>query len=109
MWPLILMFVTQVVPVIPSLVTDIESLFRGKQKAGAAKWIAMEQLLAGPIQQLSTELAAVAPPGTKPELIALHVAVYTKAINDATVAFANGLGMFPTTGTPAAIGAPPAK
>jgi hypothetical protein len=109
MWPLILMFVTQVVPVIPSLVTDVESLFRGKQKAGAQKWIAIEQVLSAPIAQLSSELAAVAPAGSKPQEIAKHVAIYTKAINDATVAFANAIGAFPSSTAPAAIGAPPAK
>jgi hypothetical protein len=107
MWPLILTFGMQVIPVIPSLVTDVENLFRGKHKAGPQKWLAVEQLLGPIVQQLSTELAALAPPGTKAQDIAKHVSTYTKAVNDATVAFANAVGAFPKAGAPAVPAQPP--
>jgi hypothetical protein len=107
MWPLILTFGMQVIPVIPSLVTDIENLFRGKKKAGAQKWLAVEQLLAPQVEELSTQIAAIAPPGSKKADIAKHVAQYTRAINDATVAFANAVGAFPSTNAPAVPAQPP--
>lgn len=108
MWPLVLTFIMQVVPVIPSLVTDIENLFRAKPKSGAAKWIAVEQALSQPISDVASQIAAAAPPGTKTEEISAAVAIYTKAVNDATVALANALHVFPHAGTPAAPPASPA-
>jgi hypothetical protein len=108
MWPLILTFGMQVIPVIPSLVTDVENLFRGKAKQGPAKWLAVEQLLAPTVEELTGKLIAVAPAGTKALDIEKHVKAYTKAVNDATVAFANAVGAFPgSTGT--AVPAQPPK
>jgi hypothetical protein len=109
MWPLVLQFAMQIVPVIPSLVTDIENLFRGKKKSGAQKWIAVETTLAPHIADLAQALAAQAPPGTKVEEISKYVSIYTRAVNDATVAFANSLKIFPHNDQPAIAAPPPAK
>jgi hypothetical protein len=109
MWPLALTFAMRIIPAIPGLVGSIEGLFRGKKKAGAQKWIAVETVLAPHIADLAQALAVEAPPGTKLEEISRHVSIYTRAVNDATVAFANALHMFPTGDQPAIAAPPPAK
>lgn len=101
MWPIILNFVALIVPVIPSLVTDIENLWRHKPNSGAQKWISVEQALSGSISEVAQQIAAVAPPGTKVEDISAAVVIFSKAINDATVALANALHVFPHAGQPA--------
>lgn len=106
MWPIALTWIMRVIPVIPSLVTDIENLWRQKPKAGQAKWIAVEQALSGSISDVAQELMGVAPAGTKVEDISAAAAIFAKSVNDASVAFANALHVFPTTAQPAQPAAP---
>lgn len=94
MWPTILTWVMRVVPVIPSLVTDIENLWRGQPKKGPQKWLGVEQAISGSIQEVASEAAKLAPAGTKTEEITKAVSVFAKAVNDASVELANTLGIF---------------
>jgi len=101
MWPILLPWILQVVPVIPSLVADVENLFRGKPKAGQAKAATVAQAISSSIADITTQLAAAAPPGTEPAEIADACAAFAAAINDATVMLANKLKIFPHTPAPA--------
>lgn len=107
MWPIALTWIMRILPVIPSLVTDIENLWRHKPNSGAQKWIAVEQALSGSISEVADQLAAVAPADTKPEEISAAVSIYARAVNDATVALANSLKVFPHGAQPAAAAPPP--
>lgn len=108
MWPIALAWIVQVLPVIPSLVTDIENLWRHKPASGAQKWISVEQALSGSISEVTSAISAAAPAGTSEADISAAVAVFAKAVNDASVALANKLGAFPHGGQPPAP-APAAK
>lgn len=94
MWPIILTWIMRIIPVVPSLVTDIENLWRGKPKAGAQKWLSVEQALSSSIEEVAQDAAKFAPPGTKAEEISAAVAIFSKAVNDAAVTLANALGVF---------------
>lgn len=97
----------RILPVIPSLVTDIENLWRHKPGSGAQKWISVEQALSGSVSEVADQLLAVAPAGTKAEDISAAIAIYARAVNDATVALANSLKVFPHGGAePSAPAAP---
>jgi len=109
MWPLILNFIIQAIPVIPSLVTDIENLWRGKPKAGSQKWLSVEQALSQSISAVAGEVAQLAPAGTKAEEVSAALVIFSKAVNDASVALANTLKIFPHAGAPAVAAQPPAK
>jgi hypothetical protein len=106
MWPKVLAFIMQVLPVIPNLVVDVENLFRNQANSGPQKWVAVEQVLSQHIAQTADDIAQLAPAGTKAEDISKAISLYTRAINDATVALANTLGIFPHAGQPPT--APPA-
>jgi hypothetical protein len=100
MWQAILMLIAAIIPSVPSLVTDAENVFRGKPKSGEQKAASVIQFVAPIIETTSQAIAQLAPPGTDAQKIANSVNVYTKAMNDATVALANDLGAFPHTPTP---------
>lgn len=100
MFTAVLKWVLQLIPVIPQLVTSIENLFKGQAKAGPQKWIAVEQALSQSITMASTEIAQLAPAGTKAETISNALAVFSKDVNDAFVKLANDLKLF-STSTPA--------
>jgi hypothetical protein len=107
MWPILLPWILEIIPRIPSLVTDVEEAFHGKPQAGAQKWSAVEQALSTSISEVTHQLAAIAPAGTNSEEIAAALSTYTKAINDATVELANKLKIFAHAGQPAATPATP--
>jgi hypothetical protein len=109
MWPVVLEFIMRAIPVIPSLVTDIENLWRGKPKAGASKWISIEQALSGTIADTAKAVIALAPAGTKPEFVSQQLVIFAKSVNDASVALANALQVFPHAGNSPAVPAPPSK
>ena len=94
MFQTILGFILQVVPVIPSLVTDIENLFRGQPKTGAAKWQSIELALSQSISTVAAEAAKIAPAGTKAETISNALAIFAKDVNDASVKLFNDLKLF---------------
>lgn len=102
MWVTILNLIAQILPVIPSLVTDAENVFRSKQKSGVQKAASVINFVAPLIASVAQEVAQLAPAGTDAAKIATVVETYTKAVNDATVALANALGAFPHTAPPAA-------
>lgn len=106
MWPIVLTWVMRILPVIPSLVTDIENLWRHKPHAGAQKWISVEQALSGSISEVAEQLMAIAPPGTQVSDITAAISIYSRAVNDATVQLANSLKVFPTSAPPAQPAAP---
>lgn|SRR5487761_1889976 len=108
MWPIALAWIVQVLPVIPSLVTDIENMWRHKPKSGAQKWISVEQALSGSIEEVTKAIAAAAPAGTKEADISAAASEFARAVNDASVGLANKLGAFPHAGQ-AATPAPAAK
>lgn len=101
MWQKILGFVVQVLPVIPSLVTDIERLFANQPQSGVAKAKAVESAIAGSIQDVAAEVAKLAPAGTKPEAIATALSQFTADVNSAFVTLCNDLALFPHAGQPA--------
>lgn len=94
MWSAILGYVIKLLPIIPQLVTTIENLWAPKPKAGAQKWISVEQALSGSIADVAQTVASIAPMGTKPEQVSAAIAVFSKAVNDAFVALANDLQLF---------------
>ena len=102
MWVTILNLIAQILPVIPSLVTDAENVFRSKQKSGVQKAASVINFVAPLIASVAQEVAQLAPAGTDAAKIATAVETYTKAINNATVTLANTLGAFPHTAPPAA-------
>lgn len=95
MWAIALSWIVQILPVVPSLVTDIENLWRHKPKSGAQKWISVEQALSGSISEVTAAITAAAPAGTKAEDISAAISIFVRAVNDASVALANSLGAFP--------------
>jgi len=101
MWLKILGWIIIVVPVIPSLVTDIENLWRSTPKSGNKKWLSVEQALSGSISEVASEVAKLAPTGTKAGDVSTAIVIFTKAVNDAAVALANTLQIFPHDGQPA--------
>jgi len=85
----------RVLPVIPSLVTDVENLWREMPQTGKQKCAAVEQALGGSVSEVVNKLMAAAPQGTKAEDITAAVAVFARQVNDATVQLANALQVFP--------------
>ena len=108
MFMTILSWVLRVVPVIPSLVTDIENLWRGKPAAGQAKWQAVEQALSQSIQDVTAEITAIAPAGSKPADISKAISIFAKDVNDTFVKLMNDLKLFGHGGQPPATTPPPA-
>ena len=104
----ILSCILQIVPVIPSLATDMENLFRGKPKAGAAKWQSIELALSQSIAEAAAAAAKLAPAGTKTETISNALAVFSRDVNDASVKLFNDLHLFAHGSTPAIAPAPTA-
>lgn len=90
----ILKFVVPALTALPQLITGIEALFKGVPKAGAQKWISVETALSQSITIVAQEVAQLAP-GTSADKVSAEVAKFSKAVNDAFVALANGLGIFP--------------
>ena len=78
---------------LPQLIAGIEALFKGTPKAGAQKWIAVEQALSQSIALLAQEVAQLAP-GTPVDKASAAIAIFTKAVNDAFVKLCNDLGIF---------------
>lgn len=99
MWIAILGLIAQILPVIPSLVTDAENVFRSKQKSGVQKAASVVSFVAPLIAESAQAVVNLAPPGSDAGKIATAVERYTKAVNDATVALANDLGAFPHSPT----------
>jgi hypothetical protein len=95
MFGTILAAVLSIVTALPNLITGIEAAFGKKSGQGSAKWIAVEQALSTPIQNIATQLANSVP-NAKVDQISSEVAKFTKATNDAIVAFYNSVG-WPTT------------
>lgn len=106
MFGTILNWVVTAISVIPSLVTDIERLWSGQAKSGSQKWLSVEQALSGSIQDVAQVAAKLAPTGTKAEVISTAVDVFAKSVNDAFVALANELKLFPHNGQPASNAVP---
>ena len=101
-------FAIGIASALPSLITGIEAAFGKKSGQGAQKWIAVETALSGPISTLANEVAASVP-NADASKISGEVAVWVKAVNDATVSFYNSVG-WPVTPpvTPAPVTPPPA-
>jgi hypothetical protein len=99
----ILTAVISIISALPNLITGIEAAFGKKSGQGASKWIAVEQALSTPIQNIANSLAASVPNATV-DKVAAEVSKFTKASNDAIVAFYNAVGW--PTGAPAST--PPA-
>lgn len=97
MFQTVLGWVFRILPVIPGLVGSIEQLFKGVPRAGAQKWISVETALSQSIQSASSEIAALAPAGTKIADISAALTVFSKDVNDAFVKLANDLKLFTTT------------
>lgn len=102
MWMTVLGWIVTALPVIPSLVTDVENLWRNKPKSGQQKWLSVEQALSGSISEVAQNVMQLAPPGTKVEEVSAAITVFSKAVNDAAVALANTLQVFPHGTAPAA-------
>lgn len=102
MWQAVLGLIASIIPSIPSLVTDAENIFRNKQSSGPQKAAQVIGFVAPVIEQGAQAIVKLAPAGTEASKIAAAVNKYTKAVNDATVALANDLGIFPHGGTAAA-------
>ena len=90
----ILKFVVPALTALPQLITGIESLFKNVPKFGASKWILVELALSQSITTVAQEITQLAP-GTSADKASAEVAKFSKAVNDAFVALANGLGIFP--------------
>lgn len=101
----ILAAVLSIVSALPSLITGIEAAFGKKSGQGASKWIAIEQALSTPIQNMANSLASSVP-NAKVDAVAAEISKFTKATNDAIVAFYNSVGW--PTGAPATTPTPPA-
>ena len=101
-------FAIGIASALPSLITGIEAAFGKKSGQGAQKWIAVETALSQPISQLAQEVAATIP-NSDASRISGQVAVWVKAVNDATVTLYNSVG-WPTTPpvTPGPVPVPPA-
>lgn len=93
----LLKYVIPVITALPELISGIEKLWTGVPKAGAQKWIAVEQALSGSIVAVANQVAALAPDGTKVDEVSAKIAVFTKAVNDAFVKLCNDLGVFQTS------------
>lgn len=102
MFTTIFSWVMQVITVLPSLITDIEKLWSGTAKSGSQKWLSVEQALSGSISAVAEAAAKLAPAGTSVDTISTAVDIFVKAVNDAFVALANTLQLFPHAGQPAA-------
>lgn len=87
----IVKLVIDVITALPSLITGVEAAFGSKPKSGPSKWIAVESALSGPISSLASEVSKTVP-NKKADEIATAVAVFTKGVNDAIVAFYNSVG-----------------
>lgn len=90
----LLKYVVPAITALPQLISGIEALFKGTPKAGAQKWIAIEQALSGSISMVAQEIAQLAP-ATPVDAVSAKVAIFTKAVNDAFVTLCNDLGIFP--------------
>lgn len=99
MWQAILGLIGAIIPSIPSLVTDAENIFRNQQASGPQKAAQVVGFVAPIIEEGAQAVVKLAPAGTQASTIAAAVSKYTKAVNDATVALANDLGVFPHTAT----------
>jgi hypothetical protein len=98
MWGVFISWALRILPAIPQLISAVEGVFAGQPASGPQKWLAVEQALSQSISSVAADLAKLAPPGSDPQKISAAVALYTKAVNDATVAFANGVGIFTHSG-----------
>lgn len=88
-----------IVTALPNLIQGVEAAFGKKSGQGATKWIAVEQALSTPIENFANQLASSVPNATV-DKVSSSIAKFTKATNDAVVAFYNDVG-WPTTPAPA--------
>lgn len=102
MWQAILGLVSAIGGNAPAIVTTVENIFHGKQKSGVQKAVAATNFFAPVIEASAQEFAKLAPAGTGADKIAASISKYTAAVNDAAVALANDLGVFPHSSAPAA-------
>jgi hypothetical protein len=100
MWAAIIQLISGILPIIPSLVTDAENIFRNQKSSGTQKATQVVSFVAPLIETTSQAIVKLAPAGSDAAKIAASVTAYTKAVNDATVALANDLGVFPHSTTP---------
>lgn len=101
-------FAIGILSALPSLIQGVEAAFGKKSGQGPSKWIAVETALSAPITALANEIAASVP-NADASKISAQVAIWVKAVNDATVQFYNSAG-WPTTppATAAPVTPPPA-
>ena len=97
----ILTAVIGIISALPNLIAGIEAAFGKGKGQGASKWISVEQALSTPIQNIANQLAATVP-NAKVDAVAAEVSKFTKATNDAIVAFYNSVGWPAGTTPPAA-------
>lgn len=91
--------IVSVLTALPSLITGVEAAFSNKPKSGPEKWIAVETALSAPISAIAEQIAKMAP-NADAQKIAASVSIFTKAVNDAIVAFFNAVG-WPASAKPA--------
>lgn len=89
-------FLLPMLPAIPQLITAVEGLWSATPKSGPQKWISVETALSGSIQAVAAKIIA-AVPNAKVDEVTARVAVWAKAVNDATVALFNDVGAFQTS------------
>lgn len=98
MFAAILSAVISIVGSLPQLISGIEAAFGKKSGQGSQKWISIETALSPVITNFASEIAATVP-NAKVDSVAAEIAKFTKATNDAIVAFYNSVGW--PVGTPA--------
>lgn len=94
MWSKIISIGIGILTSIPTLIQGVEQLWKGTPKAGAQKWISVEQALSASIEQIAAEVVKECP-NTAVDDVAGRASVWAKAVNDATVAFFNDVGLLP--------------
>lgn len=90
--------VIDIITALPNLIRGVETAFSSQPKSGPSKWISVETSLGPIITSLANELAKNAPDKNVQD-VAAKVSVFTKAVNDAIVAFYNAVGWPSTTTT----------
>ena len=102
MWQAVLGLVSAISANAPSIVTTVENIFHSKSKSGAQKAVTAANFFAPVIAASAQEFAKLAPAGSNADAIAASITKYTRAVNDAAVALANDLNIFPHSDAPAA-------
>lgn len=98
----ILTWLLPILTAIPSLIQAVEGLWSNVPKSGAQKWISVETALSQSIQTVGQEIVK-AVPNAQVDAAAAKVDLWAKAVNDATVALFNDVGLLPHAGQPAQV------